>query len=80
MFDKSFPGLRRWFPIRAALDEPTQFLQSHPKFLVYGLVNHPMDWLMDELKQRQWRMQKLDSHAERALYLVEAPAASPEKR
>jgi len=79
MFDKSFPGLRRWFPLRASLEAPDSFLPSHTRFLVYGMVGHPMDWLVDELRVRRWNLKTLDQNADRILYLAEPPGALAEK-
>ena len=73
VFDKSFPRLRRWFPIRAALEDAQTYLRSHKRFLIYGYQKHPMDWLVPYLKSLGWQLTTLESSAERVLYLSESP-------
>ena len=73
VFDKSFPQLRRWFPIRAALEDAQTYLRSHKRFLIYGYQKHPMDWLVPYLKSLGWQLTILESSTERVLYLSESP-------
>ena len=73
IFDKGYPQLRRWFPIRAALEDAQTYLRSHKRFLIYGYQKHPMDWLVPYLKSLGWQLTTLESSAERVLYLSESP-------
>lgn len=60
---EGFPALKRYFPIRAAVDPYPQFVAEHPRFLVLGTVDYPEDWLLREL---------LDIHAS-LQYLGQVP-------
>lgn len=42
-------ALRSVFPIRANVVPYRQFIRQHPKFLVYGTVDYPEDWLLRKL-------------------------------
>ena len=48
-FDRGFYILRRWFPIRAHLEDYRQFLSTHSHFLVLGEYDFPMDWVMRKM-------------------------------
>lgn len=42
--------LKQYFPIRANVASYSSFLPGHPKFLVFGIVGYPEDWLIPKLK------------------------------
>jgi hypothetical protein len=46
---EGFPLLKRYFPIRAAVDPFREFVQQHRHFLVLGTTNYPEDWLLRKL-------------------------------
>jgi hypothetical protein len=46
---EGFPLLKRYFPIRAAVDPFHEFIRQHPKFLVLGTPGYPEDWLLRKL-------------------------------
>ena len=46
---EGFPLLKRYFPIRAAVDPFQQFVQRHRDFLVLGTPGYPEDWLLRKL-------------------------------
>jgi hypothetical protein len=48
-FDRGFYMLRRWFPIRAHLEDYRQFLSTHSHFLVLAEYDFPMDWVMRKM-------------------------------
>ncbi len=48
IFD-GFGALKHIFPIRANAVPYRQFLQQHSKFLVYGTLDYPEDWLLRKL-------------------------------
>ena len=48
-FDRGFYVLRRWFPIRAHLEDYHQFLSAHSHFLVLAEYDFPMDWVMRKM-------------------------------
>ncbi len=48
-FDHGFYMLRRWFPIRAHLEDYRQFLSTHSHFLVLAEYDFPMDWVMRKM-------------------------------
>jgi hypothetical protein len=48
-FDRGFYILRKWFPIRAHLENYSRFLATHSHFLVLADYNFPMDWVMRKM-------------------------------
>ena len=46
---EGFTGLKHIFPIRANVMPYQQFIQQHPKFLVYGGFDYPEDWVLRKL-------------------------------
>jgi hypothetical protein len=46
---EGFPVLKRYFPIRAAVDPFHKFIRLHPAFLVLGTPGYPEDWLLRKL-------------------------------
>jgi hypothetical protein len=48
-FDRGYYMLRRWFPIRAHLEDYRQFLSTHSHFLVLAEYDFPMDWVMRKM-------------------------------
>jgi hypothetical protein len=46
---EGFDGLKSIFPIRANIMPYRQFVRLHPKFLVFGTVDYPEDWLLRKL-------------------------------
>jgi hypothetical protein len=46
---ESFGALKSVFPIRANIMPYRQFVRLHPKFLVFGTVDYPEDWLLRKL-------------------------------
>jgi hypothetical protein len=41
--------LRKWFPIRAHLEDYRQFISTHSHFLVLAEYDFPMDWVMRKM-------------------------------
>jgi len=48
-FDRGYYTLRKWFPIRAHLQDYRQFLSTHSHFLVLAEYDYPMDWVMRKM-------------------------------
>jgi hypothetical protein len=48
-FDRGFYMLRKWFPIRAHLEDYRQFISTHSHFLVLAEYDFPMDWVMRKM-------------------------------
>jgi hypothetical protein len=51
VFDRGYPLLRKWFPIRGKIEPYKSFIQAQRSFLVYGTYTHPMEWLLRRLKE-----------------------------
>jgi hypothetical protein len=51
LFDRGFPLMARWFPLRGELDKYSEFVAKHPHFLVYGPWDNDIvhDWLVYRL-------------------------------
>ena len=49
-FDSGFYILRKWFPIRAHLEDYRSFLSTHSRFFVLADYNFPMDWVMRKMQ------------------------------
>lgn len=49
-FDSGFYILRKWFPIRAHLEDYRSFLATHSRFMVLANYNFPMDWVMRKMQ------------------------------
>lgn len=49
VFDRGFPIMHRWFPIRARLEDYSTFVRQHRRFLVFGGFDHPLGWLQKKL-------------------------------
>lgn len=64
-FDRGFYVLRKWFPIRAHLEDYQHFLSTHSHFLVLADYDFPMDWVMRKM---------LDDHVP-AVFKGEFPGA-----
>ena len=48
-WDRGYYQLRKWFPIRAHLENYRQFLSTHSHFLVLAEYDFPMDWVMRKM-------------------------------
>jgi hypothetical protein len=49
VLDRAFYMLRRWFPIRAHLEDYHHFLSTHSHFLVLAEYDFPLDWVMRKM-------------------------------
>ncbi len=49
VFDDGYPIPRRWFPIRGHIEDYHKFVTGHDRFLVFGPVHDPLDWLIFKL-------------------------------
>ena len=45
-FDRASYTLRKWFPIRAHVEDYSRFLAAHPRFFILTDYGFPMDWAM----------------------------------
>jgi 4-amino-4-deoxy-L-arabinose transferase-like glycosyltransferase len=51
VFDVGYRIISRWFPLRGQVCSYREFIARHPRFLVYGTPDHPMDWLVRRLRE-----------------------------
>jgi hypothetical protein len=49
VFDRGFPIMKKWFPIRARIESYSAFTRRHRRFLVFGGFDHPLAWLTRKL-------------------------------
>jgi hypothetical protein len=49
VFDDGYPILRRWFPIRGRIEDYDRFVTTHERFMVFGPMHDPLDWLIFKL-------------------------------
>jgi hypothetical protein len=49
VFDRGFPIMQKWFPIRARVENYATFTRRHRRFLVFGGFDHPLAWLTRKL-------------------------------
>jgi hypothetical protein len=49
VFDRGFPIMQKWFPIRARVESYSTFTRRHRRFLVFGGFDHPLAWLTRKL-------------------------------
>ena len=74
--------VKTMFPIRAQVQDYSQFTQQHRQFLVLGTYTYPEDWLLRKLLADGARLDFLgiidNSYKDHELYLVTMGAAQPE--
>jgi len=77
MFEKGLPALNRLFPLRAHLQDYSEFLAAHPRFLLYGYADNKMDWLIPQLREDGAQLRYLGKRTDQmglaVLYEVEVP-------
>jgi Dolichyl-phosphate-mannose-protein mannosyltransferase len=49
VFDRGFPIMQKWFPIRARIESYATFTRRHRRFLVFGSFDHPLAWVTRKL-------------------------------
>jgi hypothetical protein len=49
VFDRGFPTMQKWFPIRAHVESYATFTRQHRRFLVFGSFDHPLAWVTRKL-------------------------------
>jgi hypothetical protein len=49
VFDNGYPILRRWFPIKGRIEDYQRFIGQHSRFMVFGPMHDPLDWLIFKL-------------------------------
>jgi hypothetical protein len=81
VFDRGLPIMRQWFPIRAHVEDYSQFVQQHPRFLVFGGFDHPLGWLqkklLDDGAELRFMGQYHGPYGENLLLKVTMPARGP---
>jgi hypothetical protein len=50
VFDRGFYILRKWFPIRAHVEDYQRFLSTHSRFMVLATPGFPTDWVMRKMQ------------------------------
>lgn len=78
VFDVGYRIIRKWFPLRGRVCSYGEFIAGHPRFLVYGTADHPMDWLVRRLRDEgiplTFRAQRQGSYG--TVLLLEADQTS----
>lgn len=49
VFERGFPVMQKWFPIRARVESYQSFVRAHQHFLVFGEFDHPLGWVTKKL-------------------------------
>jgi hypothetical protein len=49
IFDNGYPIMRRWFPIKGRIENYDRFVHEHDRFMVFGPMHDPLDWLIFKL-------------------------------
>jgi hypothetical protein len=49
VFDNGYPLMQRWFPIKGHIADYQRFLSQHDRFMVFGPMHDPLDWLIFKL-------------------------------
>jgi hypothetical protein len=49
VFDNGYPILQRWFPIKGHIEDYRSFMDRHERFMVFGPMHDPLDWLIFKL-------------------------------
>lgn len=49
VFENSYPAMRRWFPIKGHIEDYRRFISQHDRFMVFGPMHDPLDWLIFKL-------------------------------
>jgi hypothetical protein len=49
VFDDGYLVLRRWFPIKGRIADYQPFIAGHDRFMVFGPMHDPLDWLIFKL-------------------------------
>jgi hypothetical protein len=49
VFDDGYPIMRRWFPIQGRIEDYGDFISRHDRFMVFGPMHDPLDWLIFKL-------------------------------
>jgi len=49
VFDDGYPIMQRWFPIKGRIEDYDRFIRQHDRFMVFGPMHDPLDWLIFKL-------------------------------
>ncbi len=49
VFDNGYQITRRWFPIKGHIEDYQRFVSEHERFMVFGPMHDPLDWLIFKL-------------------------------
>ena len=49
IFDNGYPIMQRWFPIKGHIEDYRRFIGQHDRFMVFGPMHDPLDWLVFKL-------------------------------
>ena len=72
IFDKSFPVMKRWFPLRMRLETYQDFTQRQSRFLMLEIKGHGLNWLSKKIRADGGRVQLVETSGRLALYEVDA--------
>ena len=78
---EGLPVVRRWFPVRAKVEEYRDFVRQHDRFLVLGTPGYVEDWLLSKLKDDGAKIRLLaemkTSYKDGSLFEVTTSGAAP---
>ena len=70
VFDNGYLIVKRWFPIRGHIEDYDKFISEHQRFMVYGPMHFPLDWLIFRLIDDGARMNLRGQFGENLLFEV----------
>jgi hypothetical protein len=75
VFDNGYPIMQRWFPIKGRIEDYHRFISQHDRFMVFGPMHDPLDWLIFKLVDDGAQMNFRGQFGDSLLFEV-APRAS----
>jgi hypothetical protein len=70
ILDNTYLIMKRWFPIRGHIEEYDKFISEHQRFMVYGPMDFPLDWLILRLVDDGARLNLRGQFGDRLLFDV----------
>jgi len=70
IFDNGYLIMKRWFPIRGHVEDYDKFISEHRRFMVYGPMDFPLDWLILKLVDDGARLNLRGQFGDRLLFDV----------
>jgi hypothetical protein len=70
ILDNTYLIMKRWFPIRGHIEDYDKFISEHQRFMVYGPMDFPLDWLILRLVDDGARLNLRGQFGDRLLFDV----------